>query len=238
MLLPDWMSTLASWPFAPSIRLRFTVTLLAWMISCPLMSWLSITVPGFVTVTVPWTTVSFVPGGMPVFVGPGLPGGSGTVGVGVGLGVGFAVGLGVGFGVGLGFGFGLVVGVPTEFEADDEEPVAEDADVDAGPVDEPGTTEPGELEPGRRGARPRRGLLTTNSLAVADCAEPAFVAGNRSMTAATMRPPSSTSTSVTTTTRSRTEPGIGMAGQIALTAATSLESESFASPKNRVVLGS
>ena len=57
------------------------------------------------------------------------------------------------------------------------------------------------------------------------------------MTAATISPPSSTSTSVTTTTRSRTEPGIGMASQIALTAATSFESESFASPKNNVVFG-
>jgi hypothetical protein len=90
-------------------------------------------------------TVSFVPGGTPVFVGPGLPGGSGTVGdavgVGVGVTVGFGVGFAVGFGVGLGFGFGFA----NEGEADDGSAVADDADVDAGAVDEPGTTRAGVL---------------------------------------------------------------------------------------------
>jgi hypothetical protein len=172
------------------------------------MSWLSITVPGFVTVTEPCTTVSFVPGGTPVFVGPGLPGGSGTLGDGVGFGVG--VGVAVGFGVGLGFGFGLEVGLANEGEADDDDAVADDADVDAGGVDEPGTTTPGKLAmdddvPGSEEAGADE--LAGGS----DCAEPTLLTGARSMTAATMSPPSSTTTSVTTTTRSRTEPGIGMA---------------------------
>jgi hypothetical protein len=180
--------------------------------------------------------VSFVPAGTPVFVGPGLPGGSGTVGDTVGLGVGVAVTVGFAVGVGLGFGFGFVVGLTTEGEADDEDALADDADVDAGAVEDPGTTEPGALEmdddvPGcdEGGADELAGG--------SDCDEPTLVAGRRSMTAATISPPSSTSTSVTTTTRSRTDPGIGMAGQIALTAATSFESESFASPKNNVVFG-
>jgi hypothetical protein len=165
------------------------------------------TVPAVVTVMSPLTTLSFVPGGTPVFVGPGLPGGSGTVGDGVGLGVGFTVGVGVavGLGAGLGFGFGLA----SEGEVDDEGAVDDDADVNAGAVDEPGTTEPGVLETDddvlgcdEAGADELAGDC--------DCAELALLAGSRSMTAATMRPPSSTSTSVTTTTRSRTEPGIGM----------------------------
>ena len=181
-------------------------------------------------------TVSFVPGGTPVFVGPGLPGGSGTVGDAVGVGVGLAepVGFAVGFGVGLGFGF--VVCLATEGEADDDDALADAADVDAGPVDEPGTTEPGALEPDDD--VPGVEDVAADVLAGgSDCAEPTLLLGKRSMTAATISPPSSTSTSDTTTTRSRTEPGIGMAGQIALTAATSFESESFASPKNNVVFG-
>ena len=103
------------------------------------MSLLSITVPSTFTSTEPLMTVSFVPGGTPVFVGPGLPGGSGTVGDAVGLGVGFAVtvGFAVGFGVGLGFGFGFVVGFATEGEADDEDALADEADVDEGAVDGP-----------------------------------------------------------------------------------------------------
>ena len=70
-----------------------------------------------------------------------------------------------------------------------------------------------------------------------DCDEPTVVVCPRSSTAATISPPRSTTTSVPTTTRSRTAPGIGTASQIALTAATSFESESFASPKNNVVFG-
>jgi hypothetical protein len=157
------------------------------------MSSLSITVPAFVTVTEPWTTVSFVPGGTPVFVGPGLPGGSGAVGATVGSGFGFGVGVGVGFG--FGFGFGLIAGC----EAEDEEPVDEAGAVELGVLetddDVPGSEDTGDDEVAGGTAS----------------AEPAFVAGSRSMTAATMSPPSSTSTSVTTTTRSRTEPGSGMA---------------------------
>jgi hypothetical protein len=182
--------------------------------------------------------VSLVPGGTPVFVGPGLPGGSDTVGDAVGLGVGFAetVGFAVGFGVGLGFGFGFVVGLANDGEADDDDALADDADVDAGAVDEPGTTEPGALE--RDDDVPGSNEVAADELAGGcDCDEPTLLEGSRSMTAATISPPSSTITSETTTTRSRTEPGIGMASQIALTAATSFESESFASPKNSVVFG-
>jgi hypothetical protein len=176
------------------------------------MSWLSITVPGFVTVTEPCTTVSFVPGGTPVFVGPGLPGGSGTVGDAVGLGVGFGVtvGFAVGFGVGLGFGFGFVVGLTNEGEADDEDALADDADVDAGAVDEPGTTDAGALE--TDDDVPGSDEAGADELAGgSDCDEPTLLEGARSITAATISPPSSTSTSEMTTTRSRAEPGNGMA---------------------------
>ena len=142
----------------------------------------------------------------------------------------------MGFGVGLGFGFGFVVGLTTEGEADDGDAVADDAEVDAGAVDEPGTIAGGALEmdddvPGcdEAGADELAGGCV--------CDEPAVVGCPRSSTAATISPPRSTTTSVPTTTRSRTAPGMGMAGQIALTAATSFESESFASPKNNVVFG-
>jgi hypothetical protein len=185
------------------------------------MSSLSITVPAFVTVTVPCTTVSFVPGGTPVFVGPGLPGGSGTVGDGVGFGFGFgfgvgvAVGVGFGCGVGLTVGFGVVVGLACNGEADDDEPAVGVAYVDSGPAHDGGAEEAGAAEPGA--LEVDDGVLGSAEAGAdeltggADAAVFTFVAGERSMTAATMRPPSSTSTSVTTMTRSRTEPGICMA---------------------------
>jgi hypothetical protein len=129
-----------------------------------------------------------------VFVGPGLPGGSGTVG----LGLGVTVGVAVAFGVGVGFGF--TVGFASE----------DDADVAAGAVDEPGPTEPGVLETDDEVPNSEEAgadVLTGGSDRVAST----LLAGSRSIAAATMRPPSSTSTSVPTTTRSRTEPGIGIA---------------------------
>jgi hypothetical protein len=172
------------------------------------MSWLSITVPGVVTVTEPCTTVSFVPGGTPVFVGPGLPGGSGAVGEAVGVGFAVTVGFTVGFGVGLGLGFGFVVCFANEGEADDGEAVTAGADVDAGAVDEPGTTPSDalELDDDVPGSEEPAAELDGGW----DCAAPTLLLGSRSMTAATISPPSSTSTSETTTTRSRTEPGIGI----------------------------
>jgi hypothetical protein len=177
------------------------------------MSSLSITVPGFVTVTVPCTTVSFVPGGTPVFVGPGLPGGSGTVGDGVGLGFGFGLGVGVAVtvGVGLGLGFGLTVAFAEDLEADGEEEVVEGAGDDDGAVEESGTMTAGavEMDDGVPGSEEAGADELAGG---ADCVELALVVGTRSMTAATMSPPSSTSTSVTTTTRSRAEPSSGMAG--------------------------
>jgi hypothetical protein len=170
------------------------------------MSSLSMTVPGVVTVTEPCTTVSFVPGGTPVLVGPGLPGGSGTVGDGVGDGVsvGVGVGFGVGLGVGLSVGFGLDVGLPCECEADDEEPVADDTD--EGPLDEPGAddTDEGPLD------EPDADEAADELPGAADDGELTFVAGSRSITAATTSPPTTTSTSTMTTTRSRTEPGTRM----------------------------
>lgn len=177
------------------------------------MSSLSITVPDFVTVTVPCTTVSVVPGGTPVFVGPGLPGGSGsvgeTVGVGVGVGLGVGVAVAVGFGVGFGFGFGLGVGLTVECEADGEEPVAGDADVDEGPVEEPGTTELGMTEPGVLeltadvGAREDAGAAELAG--AARCVPLVLVVCSRSIEAATISPPSSTNTSTTISARSRSE---------------------------------
>jgi hypothetical protein len=121
--------------------------------------------------------------------------------LGVGLGVGFTVGLGVG--VGLGFD----VGLPCECEADDEEPVCDDADVNEGAVNELPAVEPGTLP-----IDDVPGLEELDELAGgADAVAPTFADGSRSMTAATMSPPSSTNTTVMTTTRSRIEPGSGTA---------------------------
>ncbi|HEY5200018.1 MAG TPA: hypothetical protein VIJ31_03840, partial [Acidothermaceae bacterium] len=97
-----------------------------------------------------------------------------------------------------------------EGDADDEDALADDADVDAGAVDEPGTTNAGALEtdddvPGSDDAG-------ADELAGGSgCAEPAVVVCPRSSTAATISPTRSTNASVPTTTRSRTAPGIGMA---------------------------
>src|SRR5690348_9245576 len=82
------MSTL-SLPARPSMRLRVTLTLLALMISAPLMCLASMTAPGVVTTRSPLTTDSAVPAGTPVFVGPGLPPGRVTVGAVVTAGAGF-----------------------------------------------------------------------------------------------------------------------------------------------------